>query len=74
MGAPSFALAIVLNFAPGVAPATSRRSYFEENFKRDRAREQTRKAGVEHVLGVGFGVPLKRRPVEEPSMHCELIA
>jgi hypothetical protein len=45
VGALSFALAIVLNFAPGVAPGTSRRSYFEENLKRDRARQQTRKAG-----------------------------
>lgn len=45
VGALSFALAIVLNFAPGVAPGTTRRSYFEENFKRHRPREERRKAG-----------------------------
>ncbi|MFT3727185.1 MAG: hypothetical protein QM759_05115 [Terricaulis sp.] len=45
VGALSFALAIVLNFAPGVAPGPSRRSYFEENFKRHRPREERRKAG-----------------------------
>ena len=43
VGALSFALAIVLNFAPGVAPSTSRRAYFEENF-RPRVKREERKS------------------------------
>jgi hypothetical protein len=44
-GALSIALAIVLNFAPGVVAAPSRSLYFEENLKRDRRREERREAG-----------------------------
>jgi hypothetical protein len=44
-GALSIAMAIVLNFAPGVVAAPSRSLYFEENLKRDRRREERREAG-----------------------------
>jgi len=40
IGAVAFALAICLNFAPGVVGHGPRRSYGEEDFHRDRARQQ----------------------------------
>jgi len=45
IGALSFALAIVLNFAPGVVAPPSRSLYFEENFQRHGRRQQRREAG-----------------------------